>query len=198
MEYIKGEALITAIDDMNTNLAMHIIRSNIDNPEFNVNYVNRQGETALMKASMTGNITLVISLIDRGAQLDNKDKYGNTALIEAMKNRYIYIVNYLIDKNADVRCINDNGNSVVTYAAMFGDSELILRLIDKNVDIYQQNKDNDTIFDYARICQNYKTIPILHYYKNAYNYGWAPKTAFAFYNHKYIVNILFSLWCVSY
>jgi len=53
-----------------------------------VNYIDKFGDTALMRASSSGNAEVVKILLDHGADVNIQDNYGKTALKVASKRGY--------------------------------------------------------------------------------------------------------------
>jgi|LauGreDrversion4_2_1035121.scaffolds.fasta_scaffold31473_3 hypothetical protein len=68
----------------------------------NVNHVNIQGETALMKATDNNRVEIVQALIDKGADVDMKTSQGITALHRAVDRKNLEIVRMLLAAGADV------------------------------------------------------------------------------------------------
>ncbi len=61
---------------------------------------NNDNQTAIMYAATKGHIDIVKALIDRGVDINVKDKDNDTALIIAKKNGYNDIVQFLIESGA--------------------------------------------------------------------------------------------------
>ena len=75
----------------------------------NINAQNPNGITALMYASMYGNLDLVYTLVDLGVNLNIQNHNGETALISAIINRNRNIIVELIHAGTNVN-IRDNTN----------------------------------------------------------------------------------------
>jgi ankyrin repeat protein len=79
----------------------------------NVNYVNKNGKTALMS---TVNINIVKYLIASGADIDATDIFGDTALIWAVVYGRPEEIKTLIEANANLNKIDMNGWTALSYA----------------------------------------------------------------------------------
>jgi len=66
----------------------------------NINHKNKQGSTALIRASKRDNIKLVKLLLDKGAQVNIKDKYGLQAVDYAQQRNYKNIQSILLASGA--------------------------------------------------------------------------------------------------
>ncbi|CAH1253040.1 DAPK1 [Branchiostoma lanceolatum] len=69
------------------------------------------GETALHWVSVFGNTEMGKLLIQRGADVEARDKYGNTALHSAISNGKTEIVEMLIQHGADVQAKDKEGHT---------------------------------------------------------------------------------------
>jgi len=67
----------------------------------------------LIRSSMFGNKTTVAKLLEKGADVNAKNKQGNTALIEASRNKHTEIVAMLLKKGADVNATDDDGDTAL-------------------------------------------------------------------------------------
>lgn len=74
--------------------------------QYDFNLLNKYGLTVLMQCSMTGNISMLSTLIQLGTQLNTVDQHGNTALHYASS---IEIASYLVAAGARVNLKNQHG-----------------------------------------------------------------------------------------
>lgn len=108
----------------------------------NVNYVDKDGYTALIIASSRGNLEIVKYLISKGAEIEatdkvntnkveiqdniaieagaGKDSYvgkdGKTALMEASRRGHLDVIKYLVSKGANINARNSYGNTPLIKA----------------------------------------------------------------------------------
>ena len=69
-----------------------------------------------MHAAWFGHIDVMRILIDKGADVNAKNKNGATALILAADKGNAEIVSFLIDKGADVNAKDGNGTALMLAA----------------------------------------------------------------------------------
>ena len=82
----------------------------------NINAVDDDRETALMRAADKGNLSAVRNLIAAGADVNRQDEDGETALMIAADDGYTEIVQALIAAGANVNLRNDDGETALDIA----------------------------------------------------------------------------------
>jgi hypothetical protein len=101
----------------------------------------RDGWTALMLASESGRTDVVRALLDRGANVNTKQKDkvyrggyggGDTALILASKNGHLEVVQALLDKGADRDTMNNVDMTALEFASEKGYLEVVRALLRKD------------------------------------------------------------------
>jgi ankyrin repeat protein len=83
-------------------------------------------------------------LLDKGADIEAKDKDGWTPLLYAAVTMHEAIVRMLLDKGADVEAKNEDGRTPLLYAAERGHEAVVRMLLDKGADIKAKDKDGWT------------------------------------------------------
>lgn len=78
-----------------------------------VNFLGRDGETALMEANSAEKVGLLVA---RGAQVNTRDKEGRTALMFAVDRGEVEVVEALLQAGADAGVVNQEGASALMYA----------------------------------------------------------------------------------
>jgi ankyrin repeat protein len=91
--------------------------------------------TVLMAAASKGNLEMVKLLIEKGADVEDKDKDGATVLVHATLMGNPEIVRFLIDKGADVNAQTSQGLTALMMAADQGNLEIVKFLIEKGADV---------------------------------------------------------------
>lgn len=116
--------LIIAIINRHMEIAKLLIENYSDAIEYNdvIAYKDSQnGMTALMHAAESGygfgDMDLVKLLLEKGADIDAKDRLGRTALIHASMKGKTDIIELLIKSGADATIKDDFGNTASRYAA---------------------------------------------------------------------------------
>lgn len=113
----------------------------------NVNAQSGPGRTALLvAASVDGSYKTVKLLLDKGADINAKDKLQGipaapvgggqgTALIEAAKAKDSRVLRLLLERGADVNAKDAGGATALTAAALFGNAENVRLLLAKGADV---------------------------------------------------------------
>lgn len=140
----KSNALIKLIQLERTEEALFLIENNA----FRLNYVNKQGETALSEAVATENADIIISLMEHGASINNENA-GNPLFIAVMTGNTT-IFETLLNNGADIDGVDENGNNVFHYTiSSKRPEEMISYLLSKHVDIESRNLRGETPLYYA-------------------------------------------------
>ena len=105
---------------------------------------DQDGRTILMHATWFGHIDVMRILIDKGADVNAKDKNGTTALILAADKSNSEIVSFLIDKGADVNAKGGNGTALM-LAVNKSNAEFVGFLIDKGADVNAKDKNGTAL-----------------------------------------------------
>ncbi|KAG9067450.1 hypothetical protein KI688_012233 [Linnemannia hyalina] len=104
-----------------------IVRILIDQAGAGVDIQDREGETALLKASYAGSLAVVCFLLKRGANVHQRDKDGWTALHNASSKGFIDIAQVLLEKGeADINARSKMGHTPLINAASKGDIAMVL------------------------------------------------------------------------
>ncbi len=80
-----------------------------------INALDNEGKTVLMKAIENRNDELVRSIVSQGASLNIQNNAGQTALILAAQNGLLPLVAFLIENGADTRIQDKNEKTFVAY-----------------------------------------------------------------------------------
>ena len=117
----------------------------------NINSQNRVKSTAFIEAVVRGDLKEVKTLIKKGANLNDTDKYGNPALIVSYKEyqklqrkakkdfdiykseitNYLNITKLLITEGVNPNITDNQGNPLIILAFNNGDKKLVKTLIKK-------------------------------------------------------------------
>ena len=100
-----------------------------------LNNLDTNGETPLIRASYLQDTNTLIKLIYNGADINAQDKNKDTALTKALRNEKKDNALFLIEKGADVNVRNVNGNTPLFYAITSVKPDIILLLVKKGADI---------------------------------------------------------------
>lgn len=115
------------------------VKKTVQAPSFDPGVSDADGMTPLMSAAMHGNMTALKLLLDKKANLEQRNKFGDTALALAVSNDQEATAKMLIAAGAkvDVAVLSDNKDTLLITAAK--SSEKTTRLIlQKNKKIIDQ------------------------------------------------------------
>lgn len=128
--------------------------------------------TPLTIACVQKNTNIAILLMEKGANIEEKDAGGDTPLLKASFYGSIKIVEELLKRGANVKATNNEGNTALheafegymTHNTLFSSSkdsytaedfeEIMNLLIDFGIDFHAQNNERKTVKD---LIQDFKT-----------------------------------------
>lgn len=124
-ETLTQDVLLDASDLGNSEYVNKLLKSG----KYNINTIDHNGQTPLIKASIRGNSAITNSLIKAGADLNIQDKHGNTALHYAAEHDHISVARTLLNHGALINIKNKAGSTALEYA-LKAKSINVSRLID--------------------------------------------------------------------
>lgn len=155
------------IQDAKGNTGLHVAlleelpsaaRVLLEQPQIDVNVVNKAGENPLMMAALRNNVDVARTLIERGAAIN---KSGWTPLHYAVTGGNADIITMLLDKGAQIDARSPNGTTPLMMAARYGSTKAVELLLQKGADPKLTNEQNLTALDFARLGQRPDAIKIL-------------------------------------
>lgn len=99
---------------------------------------------ALIKASSKGNVNIIRSLVEHGADVNYKETLGYFPLMEAAACGHFDAVKYLVEHGAKINEQPKYGVSSLASAASSGYADIVKYLIEKGADVNLKNKYNRT------------------------------------------------------
>ena len=116
------------------------------------------------------NIQLATNLINKGIDIDVKNKQGDTPLMLAVSIRSLDLINLLLDNGADINAQNNKGWSALHIAINKSFNEIVeLLLNEEECDIDLISKDGFTALDMAKIKKKTDIIQIFEDFELDYN-----------------------------
>ncbi|KAL2083920.1 hypothetical protein ACEWY4_019438 [Coilia grayii] len=102
-----------------------VIRTMLDlKPDLDINMTDKYGGTALHAASLSGHVTTVALLLERGAAVDPLDVMKHTPLFRACEMGHRDVILTLIKGGACVDLVDIDGHSALHWAALGGNAEV--------------------------------------------------------------------------
>jgi ankyrin repeat protein len=115
----------------------------------NVNVRDKDGNTALMLASITGDPAIVTLLIGKGADINARSTAGYTALMYVSSKGDTAMAKLLIKKGTDVNIRNNDGNTALMLASLNGNFETAKLLVESGADVNARNNKGSTALKYS-------------------------------------------------
>ena len=106
---------------------------------------DNDGRTLLSRAAENGYEAMVKLLLEKGAELETKDKnYGQTPLSWAASNGHEVVVKLLLEEGAKLETKdNNNGRTPLSYAASNGHEAVVKLLLEKGAELETKDKYNN-------------------------------------------------------
>jgi ankyrin repeat protein len=120
------------------------------NANANVNQKFSLGETVLMSALSSPNVTIemIKFLVDAKVNLDEKNDYGETALLRAVAHSNAEIINFLIQAHANVDAQDEVGQTALISAVQRDKVDIAMALIAAKANLELKDINGQT----ARMC----------------------------------------------
>jgi len=119
-----GVPIIEAAELGNADYVKSLIEQGVD-----INAVDKQGRTSLMRAAAAGNDQMIAVLITKGADINIFDRKGNTALHYAAQNDHAGSVRMLLSNGAIKNAQNKKGQTPLALAVQ-NSSVYAIRVLD--------------------------------------------------------------------
>jgi hypothetical protein len=107
-------------------------------------------DSELLEAARKGDVRKVRELLDRGADVDARDKYGWTPLHLAAYRGYAEVARLLLDRGANVDARDDVGDTPLHWAAHDGHLDVVELLLEHGADASAKDGKGKTPLDLAR------------------------------------------------
>ena len=130
---------------------LSVIETILESDEsFDLDSKDDGGYTALSRAAQVGQVAVVQSLIERGAEIESKNSWGRTPLSEAAGCGHEAVVQLLIERDdVDIESTDADGRTPLSWAARYGHEVTVRLLIERNANIESRDADGRTPLSWA-------------------------------------------------
>ncbi|MGZ3768162.1 MAG: ankyrin repeat domain-containing protein [Bdellovibrio sp.] len=129
---------------------------------FDVNQINKKGESLLMTAAANGKTDSVKYLISKKANINLKDNDQKSALYYAITNEEHEIAKLLIDSGADLNSLNEIDDTALILASSVNDANTMKLILQKDPNLINKaNKEGKTPLMEAARHGSSETVKIL-------------------------------------
>lgn len=108
----------------------------------------RYAHGSLHEACQKGNEFLVVRLVERGVNVNEKNVSQRTALHYCCNREKIWIAKYLLDHGADATSTAKGGWTVLHEAARMCNEELVQLLIERGADVTAKDQSGETPLEF--------------------------------------------------
>ena len=103
-----------------------------------------QGKTPLIVSAEMGDNTMVLLLLEKGADIEAKTSDGRTALHRAAENGHEAAVRVLLEHRADVEAKDKDGGTALHWAAENGHEATVRVMLEHRADVDAKNECRET------------------------------------------------------
>ncbi|KAM7420732.1 hypothetical protein PAMA_015115 [Pampus argenteus] len=102
-------------------------------PHIDINMADKYGGTALHAASLSGHVSTVKLLLEKGAMVDSLDVMKHTSLFRACEMGHRDVILTLIKGSAHVDLVDVDGHTALHWAALGGNAEVCQILMENGI-----------------------------------------------------------------
>jgi ankyrin repeat protein len=131
MKAINLRRLISAIESGNEGKVRSLLLKTIkiNTPD------KKTGETPLLRACELGNLEIVESLLDYGADINISDYIGKSPLLVACQHKNLEITKILLNRGAQVNVATCTGTTPLILACEWGNVEVVNMILDRGANV---------------------------------------------------------------
>jgi uncharacterized protein len=130
----------------------------IDWSKTDLNALSAQGESALMLASLKGQLELSEKMVKKGADVN---KTGWTPLHYAASGGHVKVISVLLENHAYIDAESPNGSTPLMMASMYGTAAAVKLLLDEGADPLLKNQQGLTALQFAQRANRLDSVEIL-------------------------------------
>ena len=113
------------------------------------------------QAVADGDVVEVVRILDRGADINTRNKEGETALMVASLEGRGEIVKLLLARGADANIMDSVGATALLYAAVGGSADIMKLLLDRGADPDAKTNDGESALSISLIKGNKAAVDVL-------------------------------------
>tara|TARA_B100000900_G_C20474912_1_gene672971 strand:- start:205 stop:1074 length:870 start_codon:yes stop_codon:yes gene_type:complete len=136
-----------------TEIAQALVAAGAD-----VNARDKNGDTALLLASMNGHTETAQALVAAGADKNARNKHGDTGLILASGKGHTETARALIDAGANVNAVDKGGNTALILASRSGHLKAVQALVAAGADVNAATKSRNTALILASVMGHWDVV----------------------------------------
>jgi ankyrin repeat protein len=140
----SADSFLSEVEADNTERAELFLKAGM-----NINVRDKDGNTALMLASMTGDPEIFNLLIGKGADINARSASGYTALMYLSSRGDTATAKLLLKKGADVNSRSNDGDTALMLASLNGNFEAAKLLVESGADVNARNNKGNTALKYS-------------------------------------------------
>ncbi|MFC1563373.1 ankyrin repeat domain-containing protein [candidate division KSB1 bacterium] len=114
---------------------LQVVKDLIENDPKIIDSPDKSGYTPLIRAAIEGHLEIVRYLVEKGANIEAKERYQMTPLFWAINRKHSDIAEYLIGKGADIEARNIYRSIPLVAASENNLTEVVELLIEKGADV---------------------------------------------------------------
>ncbi len=121
-----------------------------------------RGETALIAAATRGDIAIVKTLLEGGADVNTRSQLGATALFRALENRHTEVADTIVTHpRLDINAQSTDGWTALIYYVTMNREEIVQKLLERGADANIPDVEGDTALHRAAQYGNLKILELL-------------------------------------
>jgi hypothetical protein len=134
------------------NPTYYLFMNSVRNSKLDINSKDKDGQTALMIATMYNYVDTLKKLLKNGADINAKNNVGMSALMIATKENDYNIVYLLLKNGADINAKDNDGKTAIMFATEKRYIPILKLLLKNGADINAKDNDGKTALMIA--CEN--------------------------------------------
>lgn len=124
-----------------------------------INELDDTQTSPLILATLKGNLNIVKMLVEKGADINQRNWQGHSSIQYACSKGWKDVVEYLLEKGVDVNVVDNRGDSSLHRLASLGRIEILEMFLKYNPNVNCQNSEGNTPLHIA--CEDNEATVVL-------------------------------------